>query len=93
VLYNSFQFLFIFLPACLLLYFLAARFSAQLANVLLAVMSFVFYGVWDWHNLIIHRRQHRRELRAGRGVAGSRRGWPQQGNGFSPSAWWPTSPR
>jgi D-alanyl-lipoteichoic acid acyltransferase DltB (MBOAT superfamily) len=46
LLYNSFQFLFIFLPACLLIYFLAARFSGWLANALLMAMSFVFYA-WD----------------------------------------------
>jgi len=49
LLYNSFQFLFVFLPACLLLYFLAARVSRDLANVALCVASFYFYA-WrkDW---------------------------------------------
>ena len=46
MLYNSFQFLFIFLPACLLIYFLAALVSRWLANALLMAMSFVFYA-WD----------------------------------------------
>ncbi|MDB5293504.1 MAG: acetyltransferase [Phycisphaerales bacterium] len=46
MLYNSFHFLFIFLPACLLIYFVAARIWGRLASALLMVMSFVFYA-WD----------------------------------------------
>jgi len=51
VLYNSFHFIFLFLPLCLLLYFLSARLSRGLANVVLAVMSFIFYAYWDWQRL------------------------------------------
>jgi D-alanyl-lipoteichoic acid acyltransferase DltB (MBOAT superfamily) len=54
LLYNSFQFLFIFLPACLLIYFLAARLSHWLANALLVAMSFVFYA-WDSFTIISAR--------------------------------------
>jgi D-alanyl-lipoteichoic acid acyltransferase DltB (MBOAT superfamily) len=53
MLYNSFQFLFAFLPLCLLLYFLTAKASRGLANAVLAVMSLFFYAWWDWHNLMI----------------------------------------
>jgi D-alanyl-lipoteichoic acid acyltransferase DltB (MBOAT superfamily) len=53
VLYNSFEFLFVFLPVCLLVYFLAAKLSRGLANALLAAMSFVFYAWWNAHNLYI----------------------------------------
>ena len=53
MLYNSFQFIFGFLPACLILYFLAGRISRTLGNVVLTLMSLVFYAWWDWHNLPI----------------------------------------
>jgi alginate O-acetyltransferase complex protein AlgI len=53
LLYNSFQFLFGFLPLTLLLYFTAARFSHRLANILLVIASLVFYAWWDWHNLFV----------------------------------------
>jgi alginate O-acetyltransferase complex protein AlgI len=53
LLYNSFEFLFVVLPVCLLVYFLAAKLSRWLANALLAAMSFVFYAWWDVHNLYI----------------------------------------
>jgi D-alanyl-lipoteichoic acid acyltransferase DltB (MBOAT superfamily) len=50
LLYNSFQFLFVFLPICLLVYFVTARASRGLANVTLCIASFYFYA-WkkDWH--------------------------------------------
>ena len=53
MLYNSFQFLFVFLPLCLLFYFAAGRIAGWLANVVLAAMSFIFYAWWDPRNLII----------------------------------------
>jgi alginate O-acetyltransferase complex protein AlgI len=53
MLYNSFPFLLGFLPACLLLYFAAARFGRGIANGVLAAMSVVFYAWWDWHNVPI----------------------------------------
>jgi alginate O-acetyltransferase complex protein AlgI len=53
VLYNSFQFLFVFLPLCLLLYFAAAKVSGWFANVVLAAMSLVFYACWDPWNLLV----------------------------------------
>jgi alginate O-acetyltransferase complex protein AlgI len=54
LLYNSFQFLFIFLPACLLIYFVAARVSGRLASALLMAMSFVFYA-WDYVVTVANR--------------------------------------
>lgn len=54
MLYNSFEFIFAFLPLCLLLYFISAKVSGQLANIVLTVMSLVFYGYWDW----THPSQH-----------------------------------
>jgi alginate O-acetyltransferase complex protein AlgI len=53
VLYNSFQFLLVFLPLCLVLYFAAARISGWLANVVLAAMSLVFYAWWNPWNLLV----------------------------------------
>jgi D-alanyl-lipoteichoic acid acyltransferase DltB (MBOAT superfamily) len=53
VLYNSFQFLLVFLPLCLLLYFAAAKISSGLANVVLAVMSLIFYAWWNPWNLLV----------------------------------------
>jgi D-alanyl-lipoteichoic acid acyltransferase DltB (MBOAT superfamily) len=53
VLYNSLQFLFVFLPVCLLLYFLIARFSGRMANAVLAGMSFIFYAWWNPRDLVI----------------------------------------
>jgi len=53
MLYNSFPFIFAFLPLCLLLYFAASWFSRGLANIVLAVMSVLFYAWWDWHNVPI----------------------------------------
>jgi D-alanyl-lipoteichoic acid acyltransferase DltB (MBOAT superfamily) len=49
LLYNSFEFLFVFLPICLLVYFATAKASRGLANVALCVGSFYFYA-WkkDW---------------------------------------------
>ncbi len=54
MLYNSFDFIFVFLPICLALYFLSAKLSLRLANVVLTLMSFGFYGYWDW----THPAQH-----------------------------------
>jgi len=53
VLYNSLQFLFAFLPLCLLLYFLTARVSGWAANAVLVAMSFVFYARWHPPDLIV----------------------------------------
>ena len=51
MLFNSFAFLLVFLPAALVLHALAERFAPQWRLVLLVVLSFVFYGYWDWRFL------------------------------------------
>ena len=52
VLFNSFPFLFIFLPGALLLYFGLARLGwPRLATISLVATSLVFYGYWDWRFL------------------------------------------
>ena len=48
MLFNSFPFLFVFLPSALALHGLAERFAPQLRLPLLVALSFVFYGYWDW---------------------------------------------
>jgi len=53
VLYNSFEFILVFLPAALLLYFGAAAVSRGLANAVLCALSLAFYAWWDWRNLFV----------------------------------------
>ncbi|MFO1109713.1 MAG: MBOAT family O-acyltransferase [Bradyrhizobium sp.] len=47
MLFNSFPFLFLFLPAVLIVYYCAARFGPRYAALALAIASFVFYGFWN----------------------------------------------
>ncbi len=47
MLFNSYEFLFAFLPVCLLLYFLLGRRSGLAAVGFLAAASLVFYGWWN----------------------------------------------
>ena len=49
MLFNSYTFLFAFLPIALLGYFVLARWSIKLAAGWLALASLVFYGYWDFH--------------------------------------------
>jgi D-alanyl-lipoteichoic acid acyltransferase DltB (MBOAT superfamily) len=48
MLFNSFAFLLIFFPASLTLHGLVERFLPQWRLSLLLVLSFLFYGYWDW---------------------------------------------
>jgi len=48
MLFNSFPFLLIFLPAALVMHWLVERFRPQWRLPLLLILSFVFYGYWDW---------------------------------------------
>ena len=48
MLFNSFPFLLVFLPLALLLHWGVERFAPQWRLVLLAALSFAFYGYWDW---------------------------------------------
>jgi alginate O-acetyltransferase complex protein AlgI len=47
MLFNSFPFLCLFLPAVLILYYSAAKFGPRYAAFGLALASFVFYGFWN----------------------------------------------
>ena len=47
VLFNSYAFLFFFLPVVLVVFFALGRRSAQRAHVWLLLASLAFYGFWD----------------------------------------------
>lgn len=52
LLFNSYEFIFIFLPITLLIYFTLARFRlTKLATASLTIASLVFYSYWDIRNL------------------------------------------
>jgi alginate O-acetyltransferase complex protein AlgI len=48
MLFNSFAFLLVFLPLAFAAYFAMDRFRPEHRLVLLTVLSFLFYGYWDW---------------------------------------------
>ncbi len=48
MLFNSFPFLFAFLPAALAVHWLVERFRPAWRVGALVLLSFVFYGYWDW---------------------------------------------
>jgi D-alanyl-lipoteichoic acid acyltransferase DltB (MBOAT superfamily) len=47
VLFNSYQFLFLFFPASLVLYFLASRFGGRAGIAAILLVSLFFYAYWD----------------------------------------------
>lgn len=51
MLFNSFEFL-VFLPVVFLLYWFAFK-SLKWQNLLVVIVSYVFYGWWDWRFLIL----------------------------------------
>ncbi|MFR9564977.1 MAG: MBOAT family O-acyltransferase [Rikenellaceae bacterium] len=52
MLFNSFEFL-IFLPIVFLLYWFVFNRSLRLQNAFIVVVSYIFYGWWDWRFLIL----------------------------------------
>jgi alginate O-acetyltransferase complex protein AlgI len=48
MLFNSFPFLLVFLPAALLIEALAERYAPRLRLQVLLALSIIFYGYWDW---------------------------------------------
>ena len=48
MLFNSYGFLLVFLPLALLLHWAVVRSAPRARVALLVVLSFVFYGYWDW---------------------------------------------
>ncbi len=53
MLFNSINFLVIFLPVSLVLYFLLGRFHMNAAKFWLAALSFIFYGWWNPSYLLL----------------------------------------
>jgi alginate O-acetyltransferase complex protein AlgI len=51
MIFNSLEFIFIFLPVVYLGFCLAARLGNFVSVVWLSAASFVFYGIWNWHFL------------------------------------------
>lgn len=52
MIFNSFEFL-IFIPIVFLLYWLVASKSSKIQNIFLIVISYFFYGWWDWRFLVL----------------------------------------
>ncbi|MFI3277846.1 MAG: MBOAT family protein, partial [Rikenellaceae bacterium] len=52
MLFNSLEFL-LFLPIVFLLYWFVFNRSLKLQNAFIVVVSYVFYGWWDWRFLIL----------------------------------------
>ena len=84
MLFNSFGYIFAFLPAVLLLWWGLARFNRRGALAGLTAASLFFYGWWDWRYLallggsivfnywaahLIHRATSRRKLLLGLAIA------------------------
>ena len=53
MLFNSYDFIFIFLPLTFIGTFVIGRFSHYLAAMWLACASLVFYGIWNYHFLAL----------------------------------------
>ena len=52
MLFNSLEFL-IFLPAVFILYWFVFEANLKIQNFFLLLVSYVFYGWWDWRFLIL----------------------------------------
>ena len=53
MLFNSYQFIFIFLPITILLFYLAGRYSQHIAAAWLVIASLFFYGWWNPRYLVL----------------------------------------
>ncbi|MCO6472644.1 MAG: MBOAT family protein [Melioribacteraceae bacterium] len=51
MIFNSWSFLFLFLPAVFVLYWFVFNKSLKAQNILLLFSSYVFYGLWNWYFL------------------------------------------
>lgn len=50
MLFNSYEFIFLFLPVTIILFFIIAKqFGMRYSIMLLVLASFFFYGWWDYH--------------------------------------------
>ena len=74
MLFNSYAFLFGFLPLALAAFFLLGRLRAgRVAMPVLVVASLAFYAYWDWHNLFIIAPSLLVNFAVGRSVQGNKR--------------------
>jgi alginate O-acetyltransferase complex protein AlgI len=69
MLFNSYEFLFLFLPVLLLAYFVLLPRSWRMG--LLTVSSYFFYGWWDWRFCSLMLISTLIDYRAGKGIATS----------------------
>jgi alginate O-acetyltransferase complex protein AlgI len=53
MLFNSYQFIFFFLPLVIILFFSAAQFNYYLATASLGIASLLFYGFWHYQDLYL----------------------------------------
>jgi alginate O-acetyltransferase complex protein AlgI len=53
MLFNSYAFIFLFLPISVFVFFLFGRCSPAFGAIWLAAASLFFYGFWDWHNTFL----------------------------------------
>lgn len=54
MLFNSFVFIFLFLPCCILLYYLCGSFSEhKVSLIILSIMSLIFYGCFNPSYLLV----------------------------------------
>ena len=52
MLFNSFEFA-LFLPLVFLLYWFVFNRSVRLRNIFIVLVSYLFYGWWDWRFLFL----------------------------------------
>ena len=71
MLFNSYTFLFGFLPLVLVVAFALARLGNTAVIAWLALASFVFYGWWDWHFVPLLAVSIAFNLAAAQGIARS----------------------
>ncbi len=53
MLFNSYQFIFFFLPLILIVFFTAGKFNYYLATASLGIASLLFYGFWHYQDLYL----------------------------------------
>ena len=53
MLFNSYQFLFIFLPIALLIYYFVNLKKPKYSYLAIFIFSVIFYGIWDLKFLIL----------------------------------------
>lgn len=75
MLFNSYVFIFVFLPVTLIAFFGSARFHRGLAKWWLVVASFAFYGYWEPAHIPLLLASGLFNFAVGRTIAARRRAW------------------